>query len=47
MTMTTAHTQDLRLRAEALFTASENLITESTSPEEITQLFHELKVMES
>ncbi len=44
MTMTTAHTQDLRLRAEALFTASENLITESTSPEEITQLFHELKV---
>ena len=45
MTSTSAVTaQDLRQRAEALFRASENLLPESTSPEEITQLLHELRV---
>jgi PAS domain S-box-containing protein len=47
MTMTTKKTespQQLRQRAEELFRASESLIMESTSPEEITQLLHELRV---
>ncbi len=46
MTMTTKPltAQDLRQRAEELFRASENLIPELTSPEEITQLLHELRV---
>ncbi len=35
---------ELRRRAEELFQASENLIPESTSPEEITKLLHELRV---
>ena len=36
--------EDLRQRAEELFLASESLIPETTSPEEITQLLHELRV---
>ncbi|MFZ4857883.1 MAG: PAS domain S-box protein [Desulfuromonadaceae bacterium] len=36
--------QDLRQRAEALYRASENLIQESTTPEETKQLLHELRV---
>ena len=36
--------QELRRRAEELFLASESLIPESTTPEEISQLLHELRV---
>jgi len=47
MTMTTIPpltAQELRQRAEELYRTSEALIPESTSPEEIKQLLHELRV---
>jgi PAS domain S-box-containing protein len=36
--------EELRQRAEALFQASEELLQDSTTPEETSQLFHELRV---